>query len=112
MAKIYVSSTYQDLVDYRKAVYDALHRLRHEVTAMEDYVASDKRPLDQCLMDVAESDIYVGIFAWRYGYVPTEDNPHAQSITELEYRKAVESNKHPLVFLVDEDAAWPRQFMD
>ena len=39
--KVYVSSTYSDLVDYRKAVYDALRRLRYDVLAMEDYVATD-----------------------------------------------------------------------
>ena len=45
MAKIYISSTFEDLKVYRKAVYDVLYQLGHKVIAMEDYVASDKRPL-------------------------------------------------------------------
>jgi hypothetical protein len=57
---------------------------------MEAYTAVDDRPLDLCLRDVANSDIYVGLYAWRYGYEPPADhgNPHGKSITELEYRHA------------------------
>ena len=57
---------------------------------MEDYVATDERPVDKCLKDVAKADIYVGIFAFRYGYVPPADhsNPKGLSITELEFRQA------------------------
>ena len=61
-----------------------------KVIAMEDYVAQDERPLQKCLKDVSSSDIYVGIFAWRYGYIPNDvkdENPNNLSITELEYRK-------------------------
>jgi hypothetical protein len=82
--KIYISSTFVDLEQYREKVYRQLRALRHDVIAMEDYVAADKRPLDQCLQDVREADIYIGIFAWRYGYIPMMDNPHHRSITELE----------------------------
>jgi len=35
MAKIYISSTYQDLIAFREAVYRALRRMRHDVIAME-----------------------------------------------------------------------------
>jgi hypothetical protein len=83
----------------RKAARDAA------VIAMEDYVATDERPLDKCLADVASCDIYIGIFAWRYGYVPPGQE---RSITELEYRQAGQSSLERLTFLLDEDAPWPR----
>ena len=88
MARIYISSTYGDLKDYREKAYRVLRRLGHDVVAMEDYVATDQRPLAKCLADVAACDVYVGVFAHRYGYVPEEDNPDHRSITELEYRHA------------------------
>ena len=75
MARIYISSTYEDLKDCREAAYRALRRLRHDVVAMEDYVAADERPLDRCLEDVANCDVYIGLIGWRYGFVPAEDNP-------------------------------------
>ena len=71
---------------------------------MEDYVAAEKRPLAKCVEDVAEADIYIGVFAWRYGYIPKEDNPESLSITELEYRAAGEHRKERLIFLLRDDA--------
>ncbi len=109
MAKIYLSSTYADLVDERQAVYRTLRKLRHDVMAMEDYVATDERPLDKCLADVGDSDLYVGVFAWRYGYVPPDQT---QSITELEFREAERLGKPCLLFLLADDAPWPRNRMD
>lgn len=97
---IYLSSTYSDLRPEREAVYRALHRLRsHDVRAMEDYVAADARPLDACLDDVGGCDIYVGLFGWRYGYIPPG---HERSITELEFRQARARGKTCLIFLRDE----------
>jgi hypothetical protein len=110
--KVYVSSTFADLEQYREAVYKILRKSRHDVIAMEDYVAGDVRPLDRCLQDVADSDVYVGIFAWRYGFVPKKDNPDKRSITELEFRKAIELGKDVLIFLLREDAPWTPDFMD
>ncbi|TEU13973.1 MAG: DUF4062 domain-containing protein [Anaerolineales bacterium] len=109
MTKIYISSTYNDLIEHRQQVYGILRKMRYDVMAMEDYVATDKRPLDKCLADVASCDVYVGIFAWRYGYVPPGQE---RSITELEYRQAGQSGLERLIFLLDEDAPWPRSQME
>jgi hypothetical protein len=112
VATVYISSTYTDLKDYREAVARTLRKMRHEVVGMEDYVAADERPLEKCLRDVAAADAYVGIFAWRYGFVPDDDNPNHKSITELEYRCA-QANKLPcLIFLLHEDAPWPTTAID
>ena len=95
MITLYLSSTYEDLKEFREAVYKALKKSGYEVVAMEDYVAADQRPLDKCLADVGKSDIYIGIFAFRYGYVPLEahGNPGKISITELEFRHAEKLNQ-------------------
>lgn len=60
------------------------------------------------------ADLYVGLFAFRYGYVPPShhNNPDSLSITELEFRHALASNKHCLTFVVDEHTSWPRLFDD
>lgn len=114
MATIYLSSTYEDLKDHRRVVYEALRKAGHQVFAMEDYVATDQRPVEQCLKDVAKADIYVGLFAFRYGYRPPQEhnNPHGLSITELEYRCA-EANKKPcLMFVVQDTTPWSRVLDD
>src|SRR5665647_1539531 len=110
MAHIYVSSTFKDLKECREKVRLSLRQMGHEDIAMEYYVAGDERPLGKCQKDVVSCDLYIGIFAWRYGYVPEGQD---KSITELEYRKAVEAGKECLIFLVDEDApSWPPKYVD
>lgn len=112
MARIYLSSTYSDLKEFRQVVYSTLRQMGHDAIAMEDYVATDVRPLEKCLEDVAASDLYVGIFAFAYGYVPDVGNPGAKSITELEYRKAGDAGVPRLIFLVKEGARWPTSLID
>ena len=88
---------------------------------MEEYVAEGTRPLDRCLQDVARADLYVGIFAWRYGHVPTQQQAGAipwppgtiagqTSVTECEFRAAIPKN--PLAFVLDPAASWPASFID
>jgi hypothetical protein len=103
---VYISSTFEDLREYRAAVFEALEKAGYQVGRMEGYAASDNRPLDACLKDVKSRDIYVGIFAWRYGYIPPEEpgNTAGLSITECEYRHAIANKKPALCFLHDEKA--------
>jgi len=114
MARIYISSTYEDLKEYREAAWRALEQAGHSAVAMEQYVAADQRPLARCLDDVTRCDIYIGIFAYRYGYVDPDRNvnPDGLSITELEYRKARQSNKRCLAFLHDPTGTWSTKLMD
>jgi hypothetical protein len=104
MARIYVSSTFQDLRVCREQVRLTLRRMDYNDIAMEYYTAEDTRPLDKCLRDVDACDLYICLVAWRYGYVP---DGHQYSITELEYRRAVRAGKPCLAFLLDEEASWP-----
>lgn len=74
MTSIYLSSTYEDLKDFRTRVFQTWRESCHQVIAMEDYVAGDDRPLVACLGDVDRADIYVGLVAFRYGYVPPAEH--------------------------------------
>lgn len=112
MAKIYVSSTYLDLQEFRGKVLYHLQRLQQAVTAMEYYLADDRRPADKCIADVQACDIYVGIFAWRYGTVPDENNPNKLSITEMEYYAAREKGIPCLIFLHDGKSPWSPDLVD
>lgn len=102
--RIYVSSTSIDLRDVRKAAIGAIKRFgprRFELACMEEYDTEEAPPVEKCLNDVAGCDVYVGLFAWRYGYVVPD---FGLSITELEYREAVEGGKTLLLYLGTENA--------
>ena len=62
--------------------------------------------MDACLADVAASNLYIGVFAFRYGHIPQDESAEGRSITELEYRKAVSLNIPRLIFLAKLDN-WP-----
>src|SRR5918911_5551658 len=87
---VMVSSTARDLPDHRKEVLDACLRQGMLPLMMEHLPANDAEAISASLKLVDEADIYVGVFAHRYGYVPKDDNPRQISVTEMEYERAVE----------------------
>lgn len=109
MTRVYVSSTYADLAEARASVCRALREAGCEVVAMEEYLATGRPPLEKCLADVRSCEVYVGIVAWRYGFVPPGGKI---SITEAEYHEAARSDIPRLLFLLHEDAPWPRRLID
>ena len=118
--KIYISSTFVDLEHYRAAVANGLRRLGHRIIQMEEYTAEESLPIDRCVRDVKSADVYVGIFAWRYGYVPVNTVPFEglptsyvsgeTSITEAEYLAA--EGKTRLIFLMSDTFPWSPKQMD
>jgi Domain of unknown function (DUF4062) len=93
--KVYISSTYQDLLEHRVAVDRTLRRMGHDVIGMEQYIAEGGKPVDRCKADVRAADAYVIIEAWRFGYVPgrSATPPDSRSITEIELAEAQASGK-------------------
>ncbi len=112
MKRIYLSSTIADLKKFRRTVSDTLRSCGYDVDSMERYAARDIRPKLACEADVAKSDYYVGIFAWRYGYVPKDGNADGRSITELEYLAAGAAEVPRFIFLLDDHAPWPSTHRD
>ncbi|MEU1755800.1 HEAT repeat domain-containing protein [Micromonospora matsumotoense] len=107
--KVYISATQKDLLEYRFAVHTVARRLKIEDIAMEAYGADVQPPLERCLSDVRDCDLYLGLFAWRYGFRPPGQE---SSITELEYRAALAAGKPCLVFMLADDARWPGDMVD
>jgi hypothetical protein len=99
-ARVCISSTFLDNVFRRKIVEDAVIRAGMVPVGMERFTASPHPTVAECMRLVAECDIYVGILAHRYGWIP---DGYDRSITELEYDAAREAGKPCLVFMVDEN---------
>ena len=110
--RIYISSVSHDLREYREKVCTMLSQLGHETIAMGDAVVDGRSPLKKCLDEVSACDLYIGIFAWRYGDIPDKNNPERKSIAELEYRQAGLSSLPRLIFLLDAKIPWPPAVMD
>lgn len=121
---VYVSSTHEDLREYREAVIAALFQqgfaigmeesafnkqrpLDLRYMSIEESLSNERRPLDRRYMSIIGCNIYILIVAWRYGHIPLESNPNKLSITELEYRYAQKLGKPCLVFLLKPETPWP-----
>lgn len=65
---------------------------------VHSYVADTQTVRQGCLADVRACEAYVLILGYRYGFVPPDENPDGLSITELEYRTAIEEGL-PIVAL-------------
>jgi len=98
-----ISSTARDLPEYRDEVMHGCLRLDVFPKMMEHLPALDAEAIAVSLALVDKADIYIGIFAHHYGYVPKENNPKQISITEMEYDRAVERKIPRLIFLMDEN---------
>src|ERR1700733_1155937 len=104
--KVYISSTYVDLKEYRQQVIDFFGKKtikeNFDLLSMEGYVADNSVPAMECIDDVKDCDIYILILANRYGYIPPLNNTAEISITEMEYNAASDSHKNILTFFADE----------
>jgi tetratricopeptide (TPR) repeat protein len=95
-----ISSTALDLPEHREEIRLGCQRTGFEVRMMEHLPAADADAIKASLRMVDEADVYVGVFAYRYGYVP---DGHDISITEMEYNHAVKKKKPRLIFFIHED---------
>lgn len=85
--KIFLSSTYKDLKEIRKS---AIHFLKGitgniknatgEIVAMEFFDASENTCKEECLHNLSDCNLVIGIYGENYGSIDTETN---LSMTEL-----------------------------
>src|SRR5713226_6682684 len=97
---VMISSTSVDLPEHRQEAIDACLREGLFPIAMEHLPARDADAIRVSLEMVDKADIYIGIYAWRYGHRP---EGHDISITEMEFDRAVERRIPILVFPIHKD---------
>ena len=109
MANVFISSTGKDLTDYRQAAIDVCIRLGLSPIAMEFFEAMGIGATEGSKSKLDEADVYVGIFAHRYGYI---EDGYDKSVTEIEFDYAAEKKLDRLCFLLDPKHPWPPDTVD
>lgn len=99
--KVFISSTFADLIPYREIMWGKIDQLNIEILGMEKFGARKSAPLVTCLEEVSKSDIFVGIISFRFGSV---DKLSKKSFTQLEYEKAFLLDKEIMIYLIDDNA--------
>jgi len=107
--RAFLSSTFADLAEYRALTTDALERLGARVSRVEISGVKPAEAAVHSLDEVANCDLFVGIYAHRYGCVPPGDE---LSITEQEFDQARRLAKPILCFVVHQNFLWPSQFIE
>lgn len=98
--KVVISSTLADLPEHRKEVMEACLRLGMFPLMSEQFPASPGDAITDCLSLVDRADIFIGVYGYRYGFVPEGSE---RSIMELEYDRATERRIPTLIFIIDRD---------
>ena len=99
--KIYISSTYRDLIEDRAFLRLKLDQAQYTTVCMEKYPPALSQVIKtKCEDDVKCCDIYIGIIGDNYGSLAKDEhgNELAHSYTEYEYDAAVANKKKRLVF--------------
>ena len=98
--RIFVSGVQKELKEERLAVKElvlenALLKKHFDVFLFEDLTARSKSANVTYIKEVDASDIYLGIFGFKYGIQGRD----SFSATEREFRRAVKKSKEILIFL-------------
>lgn len=101
MVKVFISSTKQDLTAYRQAAIETCNRLHLIPFAMEFFEAEGLDGTEGSKRQLDEANVYVGIFAHRYG-----------EVTQAEFDYAGERGIERLCFVVDPTYVWSVESID
>lgn len=107
--RVFLSSTYKDLIRHRIAATKALEKLGHQVGRMDVFGARPEEPTKACFDEIDRCSIFVGVYAHRYGYIPPDSEV---SITESEFDHARQRGRQIFCFLANENYSWPPALME
>jgi hypothetical protein len=112
--KVFVSSTHEDLREYRKEVEQAVLKAGFMPVMSRYWSASGNLPpLERCLQEVSATDLVIVLVAHRYGFVPPRQAGDAyRSITWLECERAEQEGCEVLPILLEDDAPWPAELRE
>ncbi|PWT72378.1 MAG: hypothetical protein C5B60_09625, partial [Chloroflexi bacterium] len=97
--RVFISSTSLDLRAHRERVRDILLSLGLFPVGMEHFGAQGTGDATSVSVEqLASSDIYLGIYAWRYGTIPANQQ---RSVTHQEYLEAIHLGMPRYLYLAD-----------
>ncbi|MGD0226055.1 MAG: DUF4062 domain-containing protein [Terriglobia bacterium] len=108
--RVFLSSTFIDLKDLRQEIANRLRQIfGAQLLTMETFGSDEAPPEISSVRRVRECDVFIAIYAHRYG---TVDAASGKSITELELDEAERAFSAGniigiLIYVLAKDASWP-----
>ncbi len=97
---IFIASTFEDLKNHRRKIWDLLGAYDVNIRGMEKFGARKEAPLITCLSEVEQCDVFLAIIAFRLGSI---DDASGKSFTQREYERALELKRDILIYIADEN---------
>lgn len=107
--RVYISSTHEDLHDYRDAIADAVVKLGMLPIARDEVGLANDRNTDYLESQIKTADVFIGIYAHSYG---TISPIWKKSLIEVEYELALKNNLKTLFYRINPQALWRADFVD
>lgn len=107
--RVFISSTFEALRDYRQAAFQAIHALGGYSDDMVYWSAEEREAQEVSAGRVRQCDVVILLVAHRHGFVPSGSE---WSVTEAEYRTARKAQIPVLAFFLDETVPWPPAQVD
>ena len=98
--QVFVSSTFNDLIEERQAAVEAILSAGHIPAGMELFAAGDETQMEVIRRWINESDIFLLILGGRYGSVEPKSG---KSYIHLEYEYALELGKPLFSIVISEE---------
>ena len=93
----FLSSTYEDLVEYRTKALTWFGSAQAKCSAMEFFIPQPHTSKETCLNEIEKSQVFILLLGDYYGSIPSGSTI---SFTEMEYNKAVSEGKDIYVFMI------------
>lgn len=109
MPKVFLSSTFYDMKEYRTAAFEAIEQFGHQCLRMETFPAANREIPEFVREKIAECDVFLLLLGRLYGTLIPGRNV---SYTEDELDRACFMNKSRLVFTPTRETRFSAQVDD
>jgi len=104
----FISSTYVDMAQHREFVIRKIQSKSGIINAQEFFGSRSTPPLDTCLEEVEQSQVFLLFIGPRYGSI---DHESGKSFVEREYEKACELKIPKLAYIIDDEYEYPIKYV-
>ena len=109
--RVYISSTHEDLHDYRKSVADAIIKMGMLPISRDEIGRANDIQSDFLESYIRQAQVFIGVYAHKYA--DGEVSPTGEkSLIEREYELAVALGLHCLFYVVHPEAPWEAHMID
>ncbi len=104
----FICSTYIDLKNYREEVIKKIQSQAGLINAQEFFGARDNKPIETCLKEVEQSNVFIMFLAFRFG---SKDKASGKYFVESEYEMAKELKLPKFIYFMDKENPFPPMYV-